>query len=205
MSASVAADLQRGVRLEKLTVTWMIIEAVGAIVAGILAGSLLLTAFGFDSVIELVSGAVLLWRLSVQAHGGSAVRVDWAERWAARAVAVALTLLCVYVLGSTVYGLAARSRPEASGLGIAISLAAVVVMPWLAVAKRRVARRIDSDALAGDATNSLTCGYMAAAVLLGLLLDARFAWWWAEDVAGLVFLLWLLGETREAFEAARDD
>jgi divalent metal cation (Fe/Co/Zn/Cd) transporter len=78
-------------------------------------------------------------------------------------------------------------------------------MPALAVAKRRLAVRLDSAALRGDAASSLTCAAMAATVLVGLMLTARFQWWWAEDVAALVFLFWLVGETREALEAARQD
>ena len=181
----------------------MVIEAVVAIGAGIVAGSLLLIAFGLDSVIELVSGTVLLWRLSVEAGGGSLEQAEAAERRAIRIVAAALALLCIYVLATAIYGLIAHVKPESSPVGIGLTLAAVVVMPWLAVSKRRIARRIDSEALAGDSASSLTCGYMAATVLVGLALDALFHWWWAEDVAALVFLFWLAGETQEALEEAR--
>lgn len=182
----------------------MVVEAAVALGAGIVAGSILLTAFGLDSVIELVSGSMLLWRLSTEAKGGDTERVERAEHRAARIVAATLILLCLYVLVSAIYGLAIHSKPESSPVGIAISIAAVIVMPWLAFSKRRIAGRIDSDALRGDAAESLTCGYMAATVLVGLVLDALFHWWWAEDIAALVFLFWLVGETREAFEEARE-
>ena len=181
----------------------MVVEAVISIGAGIAAGSLLLVAFGLDSVIELVSGAILLWRLTVEARGGSHARVEWAERRAAWVVALSLALLCVYVLASVIYGLVTQSRPEASLIGVGISAAAVLVMPWLGITKRRLARRLDSGALRGDAASSFTCGYMAATVLVGLLLNALFHWWWAEDLAALVFLLWLVSETREAWEDVR--
>ena len=205
MSTSQAADVRAGVRVEVFTVAWMVVEAAVSIGAGVVAGSLLLVAFGLDSVIELVSGGILLWRLSVQARGGSAEQVERAERRAAWVVAVALALLCVYVLGSAIYGLLTQSKPDASPVGIAISAAAVLVMPWLGITKRRLATRLDSGAVRGDAASSFTCGYMAATVLVGLVLNMVFHWWWAEDFAALVFLFWLVGETREALEEVREE
>jgi divalent metal cation (Fe/Co/Zn/Cd) transporter len=205
MSANVsrATEVRSGVRIEVFTVIWMVIEAVVSIGAGIIAGSALLTAFGLDSVIELVSGAILLRRLLIEAGEGDTERVERAEHRAAWIVAVSLALLCFYVLGTALYGLVTHSMPESSPVGIGISIAAVIVMPWLAITKRRIAKRIESGALRGDAASSLTCGYMAATVLVGLALNALFHWWWAEDIAALVFLLWLVQETREALEEAR--
>ena len=203
MTTSQAPGLRAGVRIEVFTVAWMVAEAAISIGAGVVAGSLLLTAFGIDSVIELVSGGILLWRLSVEVGGGNAARVARAEQRAAWVVAISLALLCVYVLASAIYGLIARSKPESSPVGIAISAAAVLVMPWLGVTKRRLAVRLGSGALRGDAASSFTCGYMAATVLVGLVLNALFHWWWAEDIAAFVVLFWLVGETREAWEEAR--
>jgi divalent metal cation (Fe/Co/Zn/Cd) transporter len=200
-----ATQVRAGVQLEVFTVLWMVLEAVVAIRAGVVAGSLLLTAFGLDSVIELISGAILLWRLAVEARGGDLERVEGAERRAAWVVFVCLALLCVYVLVSALYGLFTHAKPESSAVGIALAAAAVLVMPWLAFRKRRVAGRIGSGALRGDAANSLTCGYMAATVLVGLLLNALLGWWWAEYVAALVFLVWLVLETREVFAEARGE
>ena len=168
---------------------------------GVLARSALLVAFGIDSVIELVSGAILLWRLSVEARGETTEQVERAEHRAAWVVAVSLALLCVYVLATAVYGLLTRSHPDSSPSGIAISITALIMMPGLGLAKRRLATRLDSAALRGDADSSFTCGYMAGAVLLGVGLNAFFGWWWAEDIASL---LWLVGETREALEEARE-
>lgn len=202
--AARAQALRTGVRIEVVTVLWMVAEGAIAIVSGVMARSLLLTAFGLDSVIELVSGGILLWRLVIEARHGEAKRAEWAERRAAWVVAIALALLCVYVLGSAVYGLITRARPESSLIGAAVALAAVVVMPWLGVTKRRLATRLDSAALRGDADSSFTCGYMAATVLAGLALNALFQWWWVEYVAALVFLIWLVAETREALEEARE-
>lgn len=198
------AQVRAGVRVEVFTVVWMVVEAAVSIGAGVLARSALLTAFGIDSVIELVSGAILLWRLSVEARGEDTEHIERAEHRAAWVVAVSLVLLCVYVLGTAIYGLIARSRPEGSLAGIVISIAALVVMPGLGITKRRIAARLASPALRGDAASSFTCGYMAGAVLLGVGLNTLFHWWWAEDIAAFIFLLWLAGETREALEEARE-
>jgi divalent metal cation (Fe/Co/Zn/Cd) transporter len=203
VNVSRTAQVRFGVRIEVFTVLWMVVEAIVSIGAGIIAGSALLTAFGIDSVIELVSGGILLWRLLIEANGGEIERVEQAEHRAAWIVAISLALLCLYVLVTSMYGLVTQSRPESSFIGIAISAAAVIVMPWLAITKRSIAKRLDSGALRGDAASSLTCGYMAATVLVGVALNALFHWWWAEDIAALVFLFWLLQETREALEEAR--
>jgi divalent metal cation (Fe/Co/Zn/Cd) transporter len=204
VNMSRATEVRSGVRIEVFTVIWMVIEAVVSIGAGILAGSALLTAFGLDSVIELVSGAILLWRLLIETREGDTERVERAEHRAAWIVAISLALLCVYVFGTAIYGLVTHSMPESSPVGIGVSIAAVIVMPWLAITKRRIAKRIESGALRGDAASSLTCGYMAATVLVGLALNALFHWWWAEDIAAFVFLFWLVQETREALEEARE-
>ncbi len=199
-----AAHVRSGIQIEVVTVAWMVLEALIAVGAGIAASSLLLIAFGVDSLIELVSGLVLLWRLIVEAQGGDVGRAEGAEGRARWIVAIALAVLCAYVLATAIYGLVTQERPESSPVGIALAIAAMLVMPWLAFTKRRIAGQIDSEALRADAACSLTCGYMAGTVLLGLALNAALHWWWAEDVAALGFLFWLLGETREAFEEARE-
>ncbi len=198
------SQVQVGIRIELITVIWMVIEMTVSVAAGLAAGSFLLIAFGIDSLIELVGGGVLLWRLNVEAHNGDSERVEKAENRAAWIVVVCLALLCLYVLGSAIFLLLIRSRPETSVAGIIISALAVLVMPYLAFTKRRVAIRIQSDALAADAVNSITCGYMAGTVLLGLVANAVFGWWWAESAAALIFLLWLARETAEAFREARE-
>lgn len=204
MAAARADDLRTGMRLEVVTVIWMVVEAAVSLGAGIVAGSILLVAFGLDSVIELVSGSVLLWRLSIEVHGGDEERAERVERRAGWIVAVTLGLLCAYVLATALVGLAMHVQPDKSPVGMGVALAALLVMPYLAWRKRSIARRIDSEALEGDAAESITCAYMAGTVLVGLVLNAVFGWWWAENVAALVFLVWLGRETWEAFEEARD-
>ena len=205
MSAVIPArsrDLRQGVRLELATIGWMVVEAVVAIAAGVAARSLLLTAFGIDSVIELASGGVLLWRLVVDTRGADVAMVERAERRSTAAVGVLLGLLCLYILAFSVAGLGLRLRPDASLPGLGITLVALVIMPLLVVGKRSVASRLDSAALRGDAACSITCAYMAAAAVVGLLLHVALGWWWAEYAASLAFLYWLIPEAREALQAA---
>jgi divalent metal cation (Fe/Co/Zn/Cd) transporter len=194
-----------GVRIEVITILWMVVEMSVSIGAGIAAKSVLLTAFGVDSLIELVSGSILLWRLSSENRGEDLGSVRQAERRAAWVVAVSLSLLCAYVLISSVYLLLTHAKPESSVIGIGISAAALLIMPWLAVSKRRISKRINSAALAGDSANSMTCAYMAATVLVGLVFNTLFGFWWVEYVAALVFLVWLVLETREVFAEAREE
>lgn len=189
VQANRTSSVRTGVRVEVFTVVWMVVEAAVSIGAGLLAHSALLTAFGIDSVIELVSGAVLLRRLSLEARGQETERIERAEHRAAWVVAISLALLCLYVLVTAIYGLITQAHPDSSLAGIIISIAALIVMPGLGVIKRRLAARLDSAALHGDAASSFTCGYIAGAVLLGVGLNALFHWWWAEDVASLLFLL----------------
>jgi len=192
-----------GVRLEVVTVVWMALEAVLAIGAGVVARSVLLTAFGFDSVIELISGGVLLWRLSSEARGAGSERMESVERRAIRISAVLLVLLCAYVVFVGLAGLVARVRPEGSVLGVAVAATAVVFMPLLAWRKRRANLVIGSPALRADIAETITCAYLAGATLVGVGLNLVAGWWWAEYVAALVLLVFIAMETKEAIESAR--
>jgi divalent metal cation (Fe/Co/Zn/Cd) transporter len=204
MDATRATEIRSGIQIEVINILWMVIEMAVAIGAGIAARSILLTAFGIDSLIELISGGILLWRLRVESRGGDLDSIERAEHRAAWIVAITLGLLSAYVFISSAYGLITRSKPESSIIGIGVSAAAILIMPYLAVTKRRIAKQIKSDALAGDATNSITCAYMAGTVLVGLVLNILFGWWWIEYIAALVFLVWLLRETMEAFEEVKE-
>ncbi len=194
--------MRAGARLELATVVWMAVEAVLAIGAGIAARSVLLTAFGFDSVIELISGGTLLWRLSSEARGASSQRVEAVERRATWISAVLLALLCVYLVGVGLAGLVSRLRPEGSALGVGVAAAAVVVMPLLAWGKRRANVTIGSAALRADIAETITCAYLAAATLVGAALNLIVGLWWAEYVAAIVLLVFIALETREAVESA---
>ncbi len=202
--ANATAALRTGVRLEVFTVVWMVAEAALAIGAGIAARSVLLTGFGFDSIIELLSGVTLLWRLSSEVRGLSAPRLESVERRATRISAVLLVLLCVYLLFFGLGGLVVGLRPEGSVLGVVVSAAAVVVMPILAWRKRQANLTIGSAALRADIAETITCAYMAAATLAGAGLNLLFGWWWAEYLGALALLIFIAMETKEAIEAARD-
>ena len=193
-----SAALRRGIRLEVFTVIWMVVEAALAIGAGIAARSVLLTGFGLDSVIELVSGVTLLWRLS-----SKATDIEGVERRATKISAVLLLLLCAYLLVFGVGGLVVGLRPEGSVLGLAVAAVAVVVMPVLAWQKGRVNATIGSAALRADVAETITCASIAAATLVGVGLNLLFGWWWAEYVAALALLVYVAMETKEAIEAAR--
>lgn len=198
-----AAAVRVGVRLEIVTVVWMAAEAVLAIGAGIAARSLLLTAFGLDSVIELLSGVTLLWRLSSEQRGSVPARIEQIEKRATLISAVLLVLLCAYVVLVGLGGLVARLHPAGSALGVIVSAAAVIAMPVLAWRKRQANVVIGSTALRADIAETITCAYMAAATLAGAGLNLAFGWWWAEYVAAFALLAFIALETREAIEAVR--
>ncbi len=195
--------VRRGVRLETFTVAWMMVEAALAIGAGVTARSVLLTAFGADSLIELLSGAALLWRLRVESAGGSGARVMAVERRVVWISAVLLLLLCTYVALTSAAGFVLGVKPERSWLGVAVAAAAMVVMPWLAARKRAVNHTIQSAALRADIAESVTCAYLAAVTLVGAAINAITGLSWVEYVAALILLWWLIPEAREAIGAAR--
>jgi divalent metal cation (Fe/Co/Zn/Cd) transporter len=199
-----SAHLRAGVRIEVATVVWMTIETVVAIAAGVLARSVLLTAFGFDSVIELVSGGALLWRLATEARGRSLERVERAENRAAWIAGSGLVVLCLYIVATSALSLWTHNHPDSSPAGIGLAIAALLIMPLLVWQKRKIAARIDSSALRADAACSLTCAYMAATLLAGLGLTALFGWWWADALAAFALLYWIIPEAREALEGARE-
>jgi divalent metal cation (Fe/Co/Zn/Cd) transporter len=201
-TAQRAAALTWGVRLETLTVAWMAAEALIAIGAGIGARSVLLTAFGFDSVIELLSGIVLLRRLSVERNAGQST-IAQLETATARTSAVLLILLCIYIVATSGGGLAIGLKPAGSLLGIGVAAIAVIAMPLLALAKARANRIIGSVSLQADIAETITCAFMAAVTLLGVGLSTMLGLWWVQYVAALALLFWLLPETREVLAAVR--
>jgi len=195
--------VRAGIRLETLTIGWMASEAALAIAAGIVARSVLLTAFGFDSVIELVSGGTLLWRLQSEARGVGTATMQRIERRATVISALLLVLLTAYLVLVGLGGLLGRLHPEGSALGVAVAGVAVVVMPLIAWRKVRANAVIGSAALRADIAETITCAYMAAATLAGAGLNLLFGLWWAEYAAALALLVFVVMETKEAVEAAR--
>src|SRR5215469_9138229 len=175
--------VRRAFRLELFTAAWMLIEAVVAIGSGVAAHSLSLIAFGADSLIELASAGVLLWRLNVEMRKGEEFP-ERVERGASRIGAVLLFGLAAYVIVSAAYGFWVRRGQEFSTPGLAIAVLAIPVMWRLANAKMRIADQIGSRALRADAVESITCGYLSAIVIIGLLIQLLIpSWWWVDGVA----------------------
>lgn len=189
-----AALAARGLRLEYLTIVWNCLEAGIALASGFVAGSVALVGFGFDSVIEVSSGAALLWRLH---HEQSAQR-DRIEAQALRMVGISFLALAGYVVSDSIAALLRQERPEESTTGIVLAALSLVVMPWLARAKRRVAAGLNSGALQADAMQTQLCAYLSAILLGGLGLNALFGWWWADPVAGLAMTPILVKEGLDA-------
>lgn len=191
--------------VEWITIAWMVIEVVVSVKAALAAGSISLMAFGLDSGIELVSAAVLVWRLGIEWRDGNEERVEQAERRSAGIVGWTLMILAVYVVGSAVWALWHGNAIESSPWGIAIALAALVVMPILVLVKRRIASQIGSVALKADAAEGIVCAYMAAVLLAGLLLRMLFGWWWADPLTALGIVYFIVREGREAIGASRGE
>lgn len=189
------AQIRRGQILEYFTVGYNSLEGVIAIGAGIIAGSIALVGFGFDSAIEVISGLALLWRLYGDADESRRERM---EQRALRIVGVSFFLLGAYVTFDAVKSLVLREAPQESIVGIVLATVSVVVMPLLVRAKRRVARSIGSAALDADATQTQICTYLSAILLGGLLLNAVAGWWWADPLAALVMVPVIVKEGWEA-------
>lgn len=158
-------------------------EALISVWAGVVAGSVALTGFGLDSLIEMASGAALLWRLRQDAD---ASRRERAEHIALRIVGWCFAALTFYVVYESCRALFTRTSSERSIAGIVVAAASMVVMPLLARGKRRAAAEIGSNALHADSRQADFCAYLSAILLAGLLLNAVLGWWWADPVAGLV-------------------
>ena len=210
MSEAIALErnspLRTALRLEIITLIWMVIEAVAAIGAGIAAGSLLLFAFGIDSGIELASAIVVFRRFRFELSeklSGDLRGADDVERKTARIAGYLLLLLSVYVLAQALFGLLTRHAAETSPVGIAVAIIAALGMPVLAKAKLRLADKIGSRALRADAMETLTCGYLSWILLVCLALNALAHWWWIDSVASLAILPLLVREAREAFSGER--
>lgn len=180
-----AALVARGRRLEYVTIAWNGFEAAVALVSGVLAGSIALVGFGLDSVIESASAGILLWRFRADED---CERREQAERTAHRWVGVCFLLLAAYVAAESLRTVWAKSQPERSLPGILIAVAALIVMPLLARAKRRVAAPMGSGALHADSRQADFCAWLSAILLVGLLLHWLLGWWWADPVAALVMV-----------------
>jgi len=195
-----AAVAQRGRKLEYFTIAWNVVEGLLAIALGAIAGSISLVGFGLDSFIEVMSGAALLWRVSVDADEE---RRELNERRALRMVGVCFLLLALYITYESVTDLWHKQAPEHSVPGIILACVSLAVMPILSRAKRKVGRELNSVAMQADAKQTDFCVYLSAILVVGLVLNALFNFWWADPVGALVMVPLIAREGTEALRGEK--
>lgn len=208
MTALSEADprwLRIALTLVGLTALYNVIEAGIAIASGVAAGSIALVGFGLDSVIECAAAAVVLWRLSVEARGADPERVEESEQRVMRFVGVTFILLALYVVGEAGWTLWSAEAPSESVVGIVLAAASLVIMPLIAWGKLRAAAAVQSGALRAEAKETLACAWLSAALLVGLVANAAAGWWWADPVAALVMVPWLVREGLEGIRGEEDE
>jgi divalent metal cation (Fe/Co/Zn/Cd) transporter len=196
------AAVLRGRRLEYFTVVWNTLEGLIAIISGIIAGSISLVGFGIDSFIEVTSGSVLLWRMSVDSD---VHRRETNEKRALRIVGACFLLLAAYISYDSIVDLWSKRAPEHSIAGIVLACVSLVVMPILSRAKRKVGRALGSAAMHADAKQTEFCTYLSAILLAGLLLNAVFGLWWADPVAALIMVPIIANEGIEGVQGKACD
>ncbi len=178
--------------LAATSVAYNVIEAVIAVTAGVLAGSVALVGFGLDSVVEVSSGLIILWQFR---H----VLPESRERRALRLIALSFFALAAYVTTESVRALLGGAQPESSPVGIGLAVASLMVMPFLSWAQRHTGRQLGSNAVVADGTQTLLCTYLSAVLLVGLVLNTTLGWTWADPLAGLVFAAVALKEGVDAW------
>jgi divalent metal cation (Fe/Co/Zn/Cd) transporter len=183
---------RRGFWLECASMAWMTVEAAVAIAAGVIAASIALVGFGLDSVIEFFAAAVVVWQLRVESEDR--------ETRAVRLIGVTFFALAAYLAVESISDLISQARPGQSPAGIAVTSAALLVMPSLAVAKHRTGLALGNRTLIADAAESGFCAFTSAAALLALGLNAWLGWWWADPAAALVIAALAAKEGLEAWE-----
>jgi divalent metal cation (Fe/Co/Zn/Cd) transporter len=175
--------------------TWMVAEATIAITAGLLAASIALVGFGLDSLIELFSAAIVIWQLRGEITGQDR------QTRAIRLIGVTFFALAAYLTVEAIRDLATAARPGQSVPGLAVTAAALVVMPVLALAKRRTGQALGNRTLVADSAETAFCAFTSAAALLGVGLNAWLGWWWADPAAALIIAALAVKEGIECWEA----
>jgi len=183
--ANRAHELGRGKRLEYFTIAWNTLEGIVAVVAGVMAGSISLMGFGIDSFIEVLSGWVLLWRMSVDAEIEQRHRN---EKRALRIVGFCFLALAVYIAYESASDILRRRAPEHSIPGIVLACVSLLVMPLLSRAKHKVAAHLGSPAMRADAQQTQFCTYLSAILLGGLVMNTVFGLWWTDPLAALIMV-----------------
>ena len=187
--AQLARLRRRGFALEYASMAWMAVEAAVAITAGVLASSIALTGFGLDSVIEFFSAAIVVWQL----------RGEDRETRAVRLIGVTFFALAAYLTAESIHDLVTHARPGESIAGLAVTAAALIVMPLLAIAKRRTGQALGNRTLIADSAETAFCAYTSAATLAGVGLNTALGWWWADPTAALIIAALAVKEGLEAW------
>jgi hypothetical protein len=198
-SASRHDLLLRGLRLEYLTVGWNVVEGLVSVAAALIAGSVALLGFGIDSFVETTSGLVLIWRLRAERHARNPEEIERLDQRAHRLVGLSFFLLAAYIALDAAKAFITRERPEPTLVGIVITSLSLTVMWWLARAKRRTARGLQSRALKADSFQATACFWLSLVTLAGIGLNAAFGWWWADPAAAFGMTYFLVSEGREAW------
>jgi divalent metal cation (Fe/Co/Zn/Cd) transporter len=194
-----------GLVLVVATMAYNAVEAGLSVLWGYWAHSIALVGFGLDSVIELAAASVLLWRLGLEARGAPEEKVEEGERRVGRFVGVTFVALALFVTGQSGWILLRAKAPDETFVGIVIAAASLLVMPLVSWGKIRAAREIGSKALAAEARETLACSYLSFTLLVGLLANALWGWWWADPVAALLMVPWLVKEGVEGIRGEDDD
>lgn len=192
--------VSRAFRLEWSTMVWMLAEFAVALYAGITAHSLALLAFSLDSLIEIGHAGVLMWRLNTELRLGANFPED-VERRAARIGGWILAGLAAYIALGALWELWKRHGAEFSAPGLGIALVAIPLMYWLSRAKYRLADQLSSRALRGDAAETASCLYLSITLVVALVAQSIFGFWWIDGVASLIIAFFIAREAREGFES----
>lgn len=188
---------RRALALVATTMAYNVVEATVALTAGVLARSVALVGFGLDSVVELVAAGAVLRRVALARSGGDPARLEATEHRVHRLVGVTFVLLALYVTAQAAWQLWRGAEPAESIAGIILACASLLIMPAVAWGKLRAASAIGSPALRAEARETLACSYLSFTLLVGLALNAALGWWWADPVAALCMVPWLVKEGAE--------
>lgn len=184
---------KKALLLAYATIAWNVIECFIAIGSGIASSSKALVGFGLDSAVEVLSAFVIVWQLRGELSHER-------ENRALKLIAISFFVLAFYVSATSVIGLLNQSKPETSYVGIILAFASLIVMPLLAFFKKRTGKAMGSQTVVSDSKQTLLCSYLSVVLLVGLVLDATLAWWWADSVAAIAIALLALNEGREAWK-----
>ena len=192
-----AALVNTGRRLQYFTILWNSLEALVAVISGLIAGSISLVGFGFDSVIEVISGAAVLWRM----HLDQPQRREQAERISLRIVGGSFIALATYIAVDAINSLSHHEQPNRSIPGMVLAIVSLIVMPLLSRSKRRIGKELNSGAMKADATQTEFCAYLSAILLFGLTTNWLLGWWWADSAAALGMVPLIAKEGIEGLKA----